>query len=561
MSLSEQKLTTREKEILDIGKRLFDLFREQNRKYKQDVAKARLVAQLKDPDQENIPQLHTLRSTLVSCVADQMDNIHEAVIRPERPDTQKQAEQLTDVVQYVYEINNWPKKNRERIEDNFIAGTSVMQYVWDPDMDYGKGNIAIIVCPIESIEWDYAASEFQLGRAVFHKSWHPRSYFKEHYPDKVKYIGTGAYHRSDVDGILTQVAADEDDEILLLEYWYREYNSDTRRYSVHVAYIAGDCLLYCSENAHPKGIYLHGLYPFVPDIYTRVYNRLHGTSMVMELTPLQQAINRNAQYLDENARINSKTRILFDGQSGVNAEDLADLNKQLVEGENISENHIRWFPEVHLSPAITANMYGYIDMMKQDSGQTQFNRGETAGGVVAMGAIRSLQEAGNKTSRFRTEVFKYGFKEGVEQILWLVKQFYTKDRLITIIGDNDELKEIKPAELFDKSELMPFAVRIQVQRNNPLRVQAENDTLMQLFNVAAQQNQAIDFGLMLKLLQVDGKDRFIKAIEKDEGNQVTALQEQNAGLQQQLMLAKQALAEDAASLAETSQEAEIFAQQ
>jgi hypothetical protein len=84
---------------------------------------------------------------------------------------------------------------------------------------------------------------------------------------------------------------------------------------------------------------------------------------------------------------------------------------------------------------------------------------------------------------------------------------------------------------------------------------------MQLFNVAAQQNQALDFGLMLKLLQVDGKDRFIKAIEKDEGNQVTALQEQNAGLQQQLMLAKQALAEDAASLAETSEEAAVFAQQ
>jgi hypothetical protein len=325
-----------------------------------------------------------------------------------------------------------------------------------------------------------------------------------------------------------------------------------------MAYLAGDAVLYSSEKAHPNGIYLHGRYPFVFDAYTRVYNHMHGEGMVMEQASMQRAINRYAQYIDDNARINSKNRILYDDASGINEADLTNLNKQLVKGDNIGENHVRWFPEVRLSPAVQSNMYGFIDMMKQDSGQTQFNRGETAGGVTAMGAIQSLQEAGNKTSRFRTEVRKYGFKEGVEQILWLVKQFYKKDRVIMIVGDNGIVKEVKTKDIFDSKDIMPYAVRIQIQRNSPLRVQAENDLIMQLFNVAAQQNQALDVGLMIKLLQVDGKDRFLKAFEESKGNQVLELQQQNKELQEQVMFAKKMLAEEAAGIAQTGAEAQAF---
>ena len=59
----------------------------------------------------------------------------------------------------------------------------------------------------------------------------------------------------------------------------------------------------------------------------------------------------------------------------------------------------------------------------------------------------------------------------------------------------------------------------------------------------------------------DGKDRFLKAIEEEKGDQVAALQQENAGLQQQVMLAKQMLAEDAAGLAETGAEAQPFLQE
>ncbi len=557
-----QRLTSREQEIMWDCQRLFNLFREQNRPYKDKVRVARQIAELKDPAQKGIPQLHTLRSTLVNSVADQMDNLPEAIIRPERPDMQEKAEELTDLVQYVHEVNDFPRLYRERVEDNFITGTSVTQYVWDMDAAFGQGDIAIINCPIESVEWDHAAPSLQMGRAVFKKGWYPRSYYKQHYPDKEQYIRSSVYSRSDVEGVTDHSPADEDDEVLLLEYWYRLYDAKTKRYKVHVAYVAGDAMLYCSETARPQGMYAHGMYPFVFDTYTRVFGRTHGNGMVDELMEMQRSVNRYAKYIDDNARMNSKLRMLLSDAADINAEDLEDLSKQVIKaGGGIGDNNLRWFPEVRLSPAVQNNMYSFINMMKDDTGQSAFTRGEVTGGVTARSAITALQEAGGKISRFRTEVFKYGFKDGVEQILWLIKQFYKKDRIVAIVGEDGELKEIKAGELFDKGDLMPYAVRIQTQRRNPMRVQAENDLMMQLFNAMAQQNQALDVDIMIRLLQVDGKDRFLKAIEKAREEQALGLEAQNAVLQQdnqalqeQVAMVKQMMAQQASGLAQTGAE-------
>ncbi len=565
MASTSQRLSAREKEILSEGRKLFDLFRERNKAYKDEVYLARQAAEMRDPEQVDIPQLHTLRSTLVNCVADQMDNLSEAVITPERPNMQEKAEQLTDLVQYVWEVNNFSRTSRERYEDSFIAGTSALQYVWDPDASYGKGEIAVILCPVESLEWDYLASHIQRGRAVFKKNWYPRSYYQQHWPDEEKYIGSGAWSRREVERGVPYSAGDDDEEIMLLEYWYRLYDKKTRRYRIHVAYIAGDALLYASEIKKPDGLYMHGLYPFVLDVHTRVLNKAHGRGMVIEMLPMQRAINRYAMYVDENARINTKQRMLYTEQSGINVEDLQDLNKQLVMGDTIGENHIRWFPELKLPSSVQGQMFSFVDMMKQDSGQSAFNRGEYGGGITAAAAINPLIEMGNKTSRFRTEVFKEGLKEGVEQILWLIKQFYKKDRVVSIVGDSGAYKEITVDGMFDKSDLMPYAVRIQIQRKNPMRVQAENNLIMQLFNAAAQQDQSLDVELMIKLLQVDGKDRFLAAIREIKAQQeqsalvqLEGMAQENQMMAQQMGQLKNMMAQQAASLTDTQSEAAAF---
>ena len=47
------------------------------------------------------PRLNTLNATVDNVVADQMDNLPEAKMMPERPELQESADILTDVVRYA----------------------------------------------------------------------------------------------------------------------------------------------------------------------------------------------------------------------------------------------------------------------------------------------------------------------------------------------------------------------------------------------------------------------------------------------------------------------------
>lgn len=551
---SGQVLSVKEQRILDDGYRLFNLFASYNLGYHANVVTARKIAMMEDPYQdpagtpveEKAPQLHTLRSTLVSCVADQCDNMPEAIISPETIAEQDLAEGLTDIVGYVFEVNKKERMHRDRVEDCFITGTSVVQQVWDEDARYGKGEIAMFVVPVENMEWDSQAPDIQSGRALFKKEWHPKRYYDEHYPDVAEFVVEDEYVPAD--GTLGDAA---DPSIMMLEYWYRRYNAKKKRYEVHVAHLAGHALLYSSEKAHPNGLYDHGLYPFTFDVFTRVPGKPYGNGMLMEFAEMQRAVNRYAKYIDENARASAKMRLLVAESSGISEADLANWNKQIIHGEVINENAVRWFQSSPLSPLVSGQMSGFMDMIKLDSGQNQFNRGEGGLGVTAGTAIQALQEAGGKTQRFRTGVFKFGTEDQVLQILWLIKQFYKEDRVVTIVGRDGNLKQLdaKASSYFNSGDKMPYAIRVQVQRTNPLVVQQENETILTLANVMAQANQPVDPLTLVKLLQLGGKDRMMAALREQTANQVAQLQ---GVIQQQQMEADQ-MAGDAASRIEEMQ--------
>ena len=154
----------------------------------QDVGKT-------DPNRKTI-QLQTLKSTYNNCVADQMDNMPEALMLPETKKLETVAEDLTDIVRFVLSHNHYEDLHRKRVEDNFATGTSITQIVWDPDMDDGEGNIAVLRWPIESFLWDPKAATLQDARALFKTVRYPMSWFEQHYPDKYKQMGRIASWRS-----------------------------------------------------------------------------------------------------------------------------------------------------------------------------------------------------------------------------------------------------------------------------------------------------------------------------------------------------------------------------
>lgn len=539
-----QEMTARERALTKEAYARLQLWRDGCREMHDRAREARKILLLQDPKQDEkragkkTMQLQTLKSTFNNCVADQMDNMPEAVMLPERKDLEAVAEDLTDVVHFVMARNDYESLHRRRVEDCFATGTAITQIAWDKDMDGGRGNVAVIRWPVEAFLWDPAAERLEDARAVFKVSRHPMSWFAQHYPDKARLMGSddGEFSGLGLSDAQDGAHAADEDRALLVEYWYRLYDEKTRRYSINVAYLAGGVLL-----DHAENVYDHGMYPFVLDVYTPIEGLPVGDGLVQELAPMMRYVNRYFSYIDTNLRMASKGRLLVDRSAGIDKEALLDWENDVIEGDRIDAGALKWMQSAPLTNLASAQLGQLEADIKQDSGQNQFSRGETVGGVTAASAISALQEAGGKITRLRTGVLSGGYRRIVEQVLWLIGQFYDSGRMLFVTGRDSALgREISaaPARLFgaaDRSISPPYSVRVQVQRRNPLRQQAQNELFLQAYQMAAQSGQPFPLSALFELLQADGKERLLPVLKQMEAQS-----------------AIQALAREAAQVRETA---------
>lgn len=535
-----QKLTEEEKELVDKIYTRLRIWNDGCNEIHERAKIARKVLLLQDPEQDKAGskhktlQLQTLVSTFNNCVADQMDNVMEAVMTPETPELQEVADDLNDIVRFVYEQNDYLAYHRQRVIDYLCTGTSVCEIMWDKTMNYGKGEIRLNRVPIEQFLWDPAEDDIQNSRAVMKVTWHPISWYKDMYPEKYMYVEADENSDRAIGKQENHAKVFQDEEkAMLVDYWYREYDAKTKKYKINLARVAGGALL---ENH--KNVYKHGVYPFVLDVYSEIEGMPVGEGMVMQLAPMMRYINRYARYMDENIRASAKTRLLVREGAGIDEEALSDWNNDVIRGTSIGEESLRYMNSPPLS-ALAGNQMLQMQMdLKQDSGQNQFARGETAGGVTAASAIASLQEAGSKQTRMRTEALKRGFKRITEQILWLISQFYKEGRIMMITGKDGNAKQVNMSPSIYMPEKdgaiapPPYVVRVNVQRTNPATVGAQNQLFIDMYKMSAQAQQNFPLSALIRMLNIDGKDRVLPVIEAVE--QETAMIHQLAAQNQQL---------------------------
>ncbi|MBR5547850.1 MAG: hypothetical protein IKU70_12860 [Clostridia bacterium] len=517
---------TKEQIIRDEAYARLRIWRDGCREIHDRAREARSILLLQDPRQDaqtasrrkdkRTLQLQTLKSTFNNCVADQMDNMPEALMLPERAGLEAVAEDLTDVVRHVLSRNDFEALHRRRVEDCFATGTAVTQVAWDSDLDNGRGNIALIRWPIESFLWDPASENLQDGRAVFKVSWHPMSWFKQHYPERYPEIGSdeAEYSGLGLADAQQQTRPADEERAMLIEYWYRLYDAAKRRFTVNVAFLAGGVLLSLHED-----VYRHGMYPFILDVYTPIEGLPVGDGLVQELAPMMRYVNRYASYIDMNLRMASKGRLLIDRNAGIDKDALLDWESDVVEGDRIDPSALQWLQTQPFTGMVTRQMMQLQADIKQDSGQNQFARGETVGGVTAASAISALQEAGGKITRLRTAGLNQGFREMITQVMWLISQFYDRRRVFFITG-----REVSasPERLFGQDRSAgflpapPYTVQVQVQRRNPLRQQAQNELVLQAYQMSAEAGQYFPLSTLFELLQVEGKERILPVLRENE---------------------------------------------
>ena len=526
---------------------------------------ARQIVLLNDPKQdppntqpgEKVLQLQTLKSTYNNCVADQMDNILEAKMLPEIPEVQQLTDDINDIVGYIFELNDYRRLHRWRVQDFLATGTAITQIMWDKEMSHGKGDVALIRVPIEQFLYDPAVDTIQGARALFKVSWHPMTWYKSHYPDKYMLIQPdehSAYAVGEQDPQL-DITGDEE-KAMLIEYWWREYNNETRKYTINVAYLAGRTLLEKYED-----VYAHGMYPFVVDVYTEIEGTPIGDGLITELAPMQRCINRYYHYIDANIRASAKMRLLVNKGANIDIDQISDWNKDVVTGDSIREDAVRFMT----SPPFTSLPFNIIlqmqSDMKMDSGQNQFTRGEGGNSITAASAITALQEAGGKMARMRTETLKAGFKLIAEQVLWLISEFYEKGRRVLITGRETDII-VNPRDIDASGERLmlkgrdlpapPYLVRVQVQRRSPNAIADQNQVILEAYKMSAEAQQNFPLYTLFEMLNLDGKDKILPAIK--EAETTTAIMQQLAQQNQMLMEQVQQQAADINNLRATVNE-------
>lgn len=543
--LDEQPLEEEDRELLETIYDRLEIFRQMNKPHHTEAAECRQVLHMDDPGQDDPEtiarngkqtlQLQTLKSTINNVVADQQLSMPEAKLLPETPEMQEAADDLQDLVHYVmYCANNFEHLHYRRCEDFYGTGTAITQIAWDPDMAYGKGDIALIRWPLEAFLWDPTAEYIQDCRAVMKLSWHPLSWYREHYPDTGRYVGAENGTHDNVgltEGQIDMEHSSDEKRAMLIEYWWRTYNASTRRYTINVAYAAGNALLDKQED-----VYMHGRYPFVVEPHDIKEGCLAGTGLVRELVPMMRYINRYAAYADMNARMSSKGRMLVRRESGIDKDALTDWTVDVIEGNSITQGDSwNWLQNQPFNSTITNLMTMFQSDLKADSGANQFTRGETTGGIVSGKAINSLIQAGGKISSMRTEQLKYGSKEMVDQTIWLMAQFYDDDRTVMITGRKGRRQiKIDTKKLFGKKtkgaiDPPPYTVQIEISSRDPQRIANQNQMFMEAYTMSAQAGQFFPLSALFEILNLDGKDKILPVIRSNE-----RYQEQMQQLQQQV---------------------------
>ncbi len=464
---------------------------------------------LSDPNEPR-PVTPVLQSTIENVQADLIDLMPEAVIQPESGKDARIARIVEAVVRRNHDSAAYAVEYQRLVHDLLVGGYCVTEVGYDPSLNGNLGGAFLREVDPRSILFDPLVTDIQDGRAVIKFTLKPREWLNAHYPDKAPFIEDDlAAFDAPEDEVLR---ADRRSSLLMLEYWWREYDAKSHSYSVHMALLSGGQVLEDSRDLKPEGYFSHGQFPFV---LTTLFPR-KGSALGFGLVDLFESTQRYADKLDQivlkNAFMASHNKLLVTEASGFDTADLKDWSKEVHSGESL--NGITWFS----TPPLPAYLIGYIQSMresiKEESGANDSSRGNTRQGVTAASAITALQEASTKRARMAATRLYEGYRMAVRMEIEVEREFNYFLRPVTIVTDGQS-EEV----LFDSAALLnegaggiefpiEFFISIKAAKQNRFAAAAQNELMLRLVETGALEPQKA-----VELMIFDGKDQVLQQMK------------------------------------------------
>lgn len=480
--------------------------------------------------------------------ADEMDNMPEPFLLPRAADDEDAANTLNSVIPCILDRNNFDDIYSKEKTDKIVGGAGVYSVTWDSDRMGGLGDVLIDREDILRLFWAPHIENIQDSPHLFYVEEFEIETAKELFPMLVDVS-------ADTMGLEEYKTYDSEsknfDKAVVIDWYYKKNGI------LHLCKFCGEQILFASENEpenYPNGYYEHGLYPFVVEPCIRLKDTPVGFSYVDICRTPQRQLDGFKVDLLTNVKVNSRPRDFVNRSKLVNPNDLNDLSKEHIEVQGDPQGVV--MPrQVNSIASGSLTLYSELkDEMKETTGCNDASNGH-APGVTSGSAIAALQEAGGKISRDGCKTSYSAYKQVIEMVLELIRQFYTQPRIFRITGednsneyiafDNKQITKKNIVEYDDegnplnftdeKGEVLTrvpvFDIVIKAQKASPFATAANNEMMMTLYKMGAFAAENADAALiMLEGMSFEGKDKIVEQV-KNNRQLLNALQDMQGKIQ------------------------------
>lgn len=468
-----------------------------------------------------------LFNVIVSKHADGIQSIPEANILPREEMDKPTAKMLSAVIPCILEQNEYDDTYSATLWQKLKGGTGAWGIFWDGSKHNGIGDIAITRANLLHMIWEPGITDIQKSQNLFYVELIDIDQLKQMYP---QLANENLFNRQvSLRKYITEDNVNDDNKTMVIDWYYHTYHGGKR--VLHLCKFVGDVVLYASEDdpeLAERGLYDHGMYPFVLDPLFPVEGSPCGFGYVDVCKGAQEQIDILNQAVVKNALVNAIPRYMIRSDSGLNENEFMDFTRPVVHFTG-TMNQDAFAPIV--TPTLNPNCMAMIDNkigeLKETSGNTDSSNGITQNSSQAASAIAALQEASGKVSRASTMSAYRAFTKIINQIIELIRQFYTIPRQFRITGEMGEEQYLT----FDNRAMQPqaqgvdfgmdmglrmpaFDVKVSAQTKTAYSKNSQNELALALYTQGVFNPQMSDQALMLlDMMDFDGKDELMQKVQ------------------------------------------------
>ena len=468
-----------------------------------------------------------LHNIIVSKHADAMEAYPEPAILPREAGDRQEAGMLSRIIPVILEQNEFEKTYSDAMWQKLKTGTGVYKVWWDAEKMNGLGDIAIERVDLLNVFWEPGAADIQDSRYFFHTRLEDNDELEESYPQlkgRLKSSGFLANRFVYDDAVSTEGKS------TVIDVYYKRRQSG--RTVLHYCKYVGETVLYATENEaalaqmESRGLYDHGLYPFVFDSLFPIEGSPCGYGFIDLCQNGQTQIDMMQTAFLKNTMVGSVPRYFQRVDGAINEEEFLDLNNPIIHvNGNLGQDSLRTVDYRPLSGNYIDMRTSVINELRETSGNTETSVGLVSSGVTAASAIAALQEASGKGSRDATRSSYRVYSKIIGLCIELIRQFYQMPRQFRILGrmgteqfvayNNQGLQPQRQffGEIELEMRLPVFDIKVVPQKSSSYTRLSQNELALQFYQLGffspAQADQAL---ACMSMMEFEGKDQLMQQI-------------------------------------------------